>query len=123
MCAIVVLCDLFVPELDIKRLLEKCPHLVVRKKQIVSRDNERCRLCPSPHDRERRQIARRDDQVKQVGRILQQPINELMHDRIATDVVIIIEDEDERLLDSIEHLVDQHVRPAFRIPQHLLARF
>src|ERR1051325_11650910 len=77
---------LFVFQLDAKRFLEQLFHFVISEKKIVARYYQRSRLRLSPHGRERWKVACRYDQVDQVGRILQHPIDQLVNGSIAPDM-------------------------------------
>jgi hypothetical protein len=85
-----VLGDLFIFQLDVERLFEQLFHFAVGEKKIVARYHQSSRLCLSPHGRERRKVAGGYDQMDQVGRILQESIDQLVNDGIAPDVVLII---------------------------------
>src|SRR5688500_1815079 len=90
---------LFNFQFDVERLFEQLFHFVVSEKKIVARYHQRSRLCLSAHGRERRKIASRYDQMDQVGRILQESIDQLVNTGIAPDMVIVIQNKNEWLLD------------------------
>jgi hypothetical protein len=114
---------LFVFQLDAQRFLKQLFHFIVGEKKIVARYYQRSRLRLSPHRRERRKIARRYDQVDQVGRILQQTIDQLVHGGIAPDMMIVIQNKNEWLLDGLKHFVYQQVGRSLRKAMHLFVRF
>src|SRR6185503_3835419 len=114
---------LFVFQLDVERLFEQLFYFVVCEKKIVARYHQRSRLRLSPHSREWRKIAGRYDQMDQVRRVLQESIDQLVNDRIASDMVIVIQDKNEWLLDRFKYLVDQEVGRALRKAKHLFVRF
>jgi hypothetical protein len=117
-----ILSYLFVFQLDLERLFEQLFHFVVGEKKIVARYHQRSRLRLSPHGRERRKFAGRYDQVDKVGRILQEPIDQLVNDGIAADVVIVIQNKNKWLLDRLKNLVYQQVGRSFRKAKHLFVR-
>ena len=45
-------------------------------------------------------------QVRQVG---EQPIHDAVHGRLRAEVVVVVEDEDELLLDRLQHFVQEHI--------------
>ena len=102
---------------------KKFAHFRVGKKQFFAGDDERGGLCPAAHNRQRRQIAGRDYQMKQFGRILKQTVNQFMHNRFASDVMIIVEDENKRLFDGLQNFVKQKVNAAFGKTKKFVARF
>ncbi len=104
-----ILGDLFVFQLDVERLFEQFFHFVVCKKKIVARYHQRRRLRLSPHGRERRRVARRYDHMDKFGRILQEPIDQLVNDGIAADMVIVIQNQNEWLLDRLKYLVNEQI--------------
>src|SRR5688572_5299285 len=114
---------LFVSQLDVERLFEQLFHFVVGEEKIVACYHQRSRLRLSPHGRERRKIARCYDQMNKVGRILQQPIDQLVHDRIAADMVVVIQNKNERLLDRLKYLVYQQVSRSFGKAKDLFVSF
>src|ERR1051325_693308 len=114
---------LFVFQLDVERLFEQLFHFFVGEEQIVARDHQRSRLRFSPHGRERRQVAGRYDQMDQVGRILQEPINQLVNDGIAADMVIVIQNKNKWLLDRLKNLIYQQVGRSFRKAKHFFVSF
>src|SRR6185369_5869130 len=106
-------------QFDVERLLEQLFHFVVCKKKIVTRYHEGGRLRLSTHGRKWRKVAGCNDQVDQVRRILQQAIDELVNDGIASDVMIVIENKNEWLLDRLKYLVYQQVGRSLRKAKHL----
>src|SRR5918995_674010 len=123
LCSPAILGYLFVFQLDVERLFEQLFHFVVSEKKIVARYHQRSRLRLSPHDRERRKVAGRYDQMDKVGRILQEPIDQLMNDGIASDMVIVIQNKNEWLLDRLKYLVYQQVGRSLRKAEHLFVSF
>src|ERR1041384_5742054 len=109
LCSPAVLGYLFVFQLDVERLLEQLFHFVVGEEKIVAGYYQRSRLRLSSHDRKRRMVAGRYDQMDKVGRILQEPIDQFVNDGIAADMVIVIENKNEWLLDRLKYLVYQQV--------------
>jgi hypothetical protein len=61
--------------------------------------------------------------MDQVRRILHEPINQLVNDGIAADMVIVIQNKNEWLLDRLQYLVYQQVGRSFRKAKHLLVSF
>jgi len=114
---------LFVFQLDVERLFEQLFHFFVGEEQIVARDHQRSRLRFPPHGRERRKVAGRYDHMDKVRRIMQEPIDELVNDGIAADMVIVIQHKDKWLLDRLKNLVYQQVGRSFRKAKHLLVSF
>jgi hypothetical protein len=53
---------------------------------------------------------------------LKQTIDHLVHDGIATDVMVIVQHKDKRLVDRLEDFVDQKIRSAFWKTEHILIR-
>jgi hypothetical protein len=119
----VILGYLFVFQLDVERLFEQLFHFVVCEKKIFTRYDQRSGLRLSPHGRERRRVAGRNNQMDKVRRILQEPIDQLVNDGIASDVVIVIQNEIEWLLDRLKYLVYQKVGRSFRKAKHLFVSF
>ena len=62
--------DHLIVHFDIERLSKQSAHFVVGKQQIFSGQNQRGGLRTAFHRRQRRQIARRDNQMKHLRRIL-----------------------------------------------------
>ncbi|HEU0252181.1 MAG TPA: hypothetical protein VFR12_04060 [Pyrinomonadaceae bacterium] len=88
-------------------MFEQLFHFVVCEKKIVARYHQRSRLRLSSHGRERWKVTGRYDQMDKVGRILQEPIDQLMDNGIAADMVIVIQNKNERLFDRLKYLVYQ----------------
>jgi hypothetical protein len=61
--------------------------------------------------------------MHKVGRILQEPIDELVNDGVPADVVIVIQNKNKWLLDRLKNLVYQQVGGSFRKAKHLLVSF
>jgi len=80
-------------------LFEQLFHFVVCEKKILARYHQRSRLSLSPHRRERRKVAGCDDQMDEVRRILQETIDQLVNDGVASDMVIVIQNQNKWLLD------------------------
>jgi len=54
---------------------------------------------------ERRKVARGNDQMDKIRRVLQEPIDQFVNDGIASDMVIVIQNKNEWLLDRLKYLV------------------
>jgi hypothetical protein len=54
---------------------------------------------------------------------LQEPVDQLVNDGIAADMVIVIQNKNEWLLDRLKYLVYQQVGRSFRKAMHLFAGF
>jgi hypothetical protein len=63
--------------------------------------------------REGRQLAGNYDDMQNVREISEQPIEHRMHRRVFAEMMVIVQDEDELLLDAIQHLVEKHIDGAF----------
>src|SRR5215216_970131 len=61
--------------------------------------------------------------MDQVRRILQKPIYQLVNGGVAADMVIVIQNKNERLLDGLKYLVYQQVGRSFRKAKHLFVSF
>src|SRR5829696_9528183 len=61
--------------------------------------------------------------MEKVRRILQEPIDQLVNDGIAADMVIVIQNKNEWLLDRFKYLVYQQVGRSFRKTKHLFVCF
>src|ERR1044072_4773294 len=114
---------LFDFQLDVERLFEQLFDFLVGEEHIVARYHQRGRLRFSPHGRERRKVAGRYDQMDKVRRILQEPIDELVNDGIAADVVIVIQNKNKWTLDRLKTLVYQQVGRSFRKAKHFFVSF
>jgi hypothetical protein len=113
---------LFIVELDVKGVSKELANLVVCKKKIITRDDQNGRLCPPFHYSQRRQVACRDHQMDKVRRVLQQPVDKSMHDRVSPEVMVIVQNEDERLLDALQYLINEQVNSALRVAEQFFVR-
>jgi hypothetical protein len=76
-----------------------------------------------PSQSQRRHLARDDDDVKYVRQISQQPIEHGMHPSLLAQVVIVVQHQDELLLDSVQHFVQENIHGALRMLRQLAGSF
>jgi hypothetical protein len=120
--ALPVLAQLLGRQLQIEDLAEKLLRLVVREEQLVAvYDGERG-LRAQARERERRQVARDDDDVQHVGQVGEQAVHDRVYGRFRAEVVVVVEDDDELLLDPFEDFVEEHVHGALGLAGQLVRR-
>ncbi len=120
MRALAVLGELFGRQFEIEDRAEKLARLLVCKQKLAAVDDGEAGLRLHARERERRHVARDDDDVDNVGQVGEQAVNDAVDWRLRAEVVVVVEDEDELLLDAVEHFVEEHVDGALRLLGQLL---
>ena len=98
-------------------------HLVVGKEEIIASEHVNGAFRAPLHHGERGQIARRYHHVHEVGGILQHAVDDAVDGRFDADVVVVVEDEDERPFNALQDLVDEQVGAPLGEAEQVLIRF
>jgi hypothetical protein len=99
--ALAVLGELFGGHLKVEGFAEQLARLLVRKEKLLTVDDGERGLRPHPRERERRYVARNDDDVHHVGQVREQSIDDAVDGRVRAEVVVVVENEYELLLDAV----------------------
>jgi hypothetical protein len=107
--ALAVLGELLGRQLEIEDLAEQLLRLVVGEEQLLAVDDGQRVVRAQARERERRDVARGDDDVEHVGEVREQAIDRAVDGRVRAEVVVVVQDEDDARIHGVQNLVQEHV--------------
>jgi hypothetical protein len=122
MRALAVFGQLLGRQLKVEDLAEQFARLFVCEEQLGAVDDGERGLRAQTRQRQRRHVARDDDDVHHVRQVGEQAVDDAMDGRFSAEMMIVVEDEDELPLDVVEHLVQEHVDGALGLLREFFGR-
>ena len=71
---------------------------------------------------ERRHLARNDDDVQNIGQVSEQPIKHRVDRRVLAQMMIIVQNQDQLLFDSLQNFIQENINRAFRMLREFAGR-
>ena len=113
--SLAILGELLAPKFQVENFAEKFLSFIVCEQQVVAVNVGKWRMSAQPTEGQGRHLPRDNDEVQNVRQVSEQPIEYRMDGRVPAEVVIVVQDQNQLLFDSLQNLVQENVDGAFRM--------